>query len=331
MLAIGAATFYQQFRRSGLRRIYCAQNGKPYVLSRFRATSSRPTQQTRKERRRLEREAKKKSAKGMEVKSRRRDDYPTKAARQLWSLSSMKKTYQRLIPNPRIPGGKKTLFHNSHRFHLISRFSIAFALYLLLEWEDLSPYHLDIAQGPSMIPTFLPIGDIYIRETGALSRLLGIPIVYEKGDLVVFRDKDGRYAGKRIIGLGGDRVARYGQYAHLYTLSPDQGIVNPNTENFDDFEGKDLDHGETRDSTRQIVVPSDHVWLEGDFPPLSVDSRQYGPIPVDWIRGRIILRLWPWRSPQVTKNRPIPLTLAEALAGDYNLHSHPLLSKEQGF
>mmetsp|Transcript_18402 Transcript_18402/g.27923 ORF Transcript_18402/g.27923 Transcript_18402/m.27923 type:complete len:338 (+) Transcript_18402:135-1148(+) len=325
MLAI-CTVFRQQLQHSSLQQRYCAKYYKSKVLSRFRVTSSRPTSLTRKERRRLEREAKKESSKLKQHKNKPKEDNPTKASKQFWSISGLEKLYPKRIPNPRIPGGKKTLFHKSHRFHLISRFSLALALCLLLEWGDISPYHLDMAQGPSMLPTFFPIGDIYIRETGSLHRLLGIPIGYKKGDLVVFRDKDGRYAGKRIIGLAGDHVIRHGQYAHVYASRPDLGILKGTTKNYKDFE--DHENGETGNLAQQIVVPPDHVWVEGDFPLFSVDSRQYGPIPMDWIRGRIILRVWPWRSPQVTRNRPMPLTLAEVLSGNYNLHPHPLLSKQ---
>ena len=45
---------------------------------------------------------------------------------------------------------------------------------------------------------------------------------------------------------------------------------------------------------RTLVVPPHHVWLEGDCPPFSLDSRHYGPIPMAWICGRLLLRLWPW-------------------------------------
>jgi signal peptidase I len=33
-------------------------------------------------------------------------------------------------------------------------------------------------------------------------------------------------------------------------------------------------------------IPADHVWLEGDNPALSVDSRHHGPVALDRICGR---------------------------------------------
>lgn len=54
-----------------------------------------------------------------------------------------------------------------------------------------------------------------------------------------------------------------------------------------------------------IQVPPHHVWLEGDNPFHSTDSRHYGPIPVSAIRGRIVMRIWPLGTePILGSNRP---------------------------
>lgn len=43
----------------------------------------------------------------------------------------------------------------------------------------------------------------------------------------------------------------------------------------------------------RIVVPPGHVWLSGDNPYNSTDSRDYGVVPAALIQGRVILRFWP--------------------------------------
>ena len=53
--------------------------------------------------------------------------------------------------------------------------------------------------------------------------------------------------------------------------------------------------------TRVISVPPGHVWLEGDNPYNSTDSRDYGPVPIALLKGKIIFQLYPFSkfgSPQ---------------------------------
>ncbi|KAJ1411734.1 hypothetical protein B484DRAFT_306808, partial [Ochromonadaceae sp. CCMP2298] len=38
-------------------------------------------------------------------------------------------------------------------------------------------------------------------------------------------------------------------------------------------------------------IPEHHVWLQGDNSEHSYDSREYGPVPVNLIRGRVF-----WKS-----------------------------------
>ncbi|KAA0193622.1 Mitochondrial inner membrane protease subunit 1 [Fasciolopsis buskii] len=40
-------------------------------------------------------------------------------------------------------------------------------------------------------------------------------------------------------------------------------------------------------------VPLNHVWLEGDNSSHSLDSRNYGPVPISRLEYRVLLRLWP--------------------------------------
>jgi signal peptidase I len=85
---------------------------------------------------------------------------------------------------------------------------------------------------------------------------------------------------KRIVAVGGDRIAIRGGRA----------VVN----------GKPLDEPYARlDSScdvcelpREIKVPPGHVFTLGDNRANSVDSRTQGPIPEDWIRGKVLFKYW---------------------------------------
>ncbi len=45
-----------------------------------------------------------------------------------------------------------------------------------------------------------------------------------------------------------------------------------------------------------LVIPDGHIWLEGDNPWNSADSRNYGPVPAALIVGRVLFRVWPLRG-----------------------------------
>lgn len=44
-------------------------------------------------------------------------------------------------------------------------------------------------------------------------------------------------------------------------------------------------------NTLDLQVPKGHVWLEGDNPLNSTDSRQYGPVPWALLQGRAFLKV----------------------------------------
>ena len=53
--------------------------------------------------------------------------------------------------------------------------------------------------------------------------------------------------------------------------------------------------GERAPSDEHVVVPKNHVWIMGDSAPWSYDSRDYGPLSISMIRGRIIAKVcFPW-------------------------------------
>mmetsp|Transcript_18152 Transcript_18152/g.37804 ORF Transcript_18152/g.37804 Transcript_18152/m.37804 type:complete len:123 (+) Transcript_18152:1020-1388(+) len=43
----------------------------------------------------------------------------------------------------------------------------------------------------------------------------------------------------------------------------------------------------------ECVVPRGHVWLEGDNPPNSNDSRSYGPVPAALVNAKVVYKIWP--------------------------------------
>jgi inner membrane protease subunit 1 len=111
--------------------------------------------------------------------------------------------------------------------------------------------------GPSMEPTLNFAGDVVLVD--GLSYHWRRP---RRGEVVLARsprDPDALVV-KRVRGLPLDRV-RYRTSA--------------------------------RAREKEATVPLAHVWLEGDNPADSRDSREYGAVPECMIKGRVVCRLWP--------------------------------------
>jgi hypothetical protein len=213
--------------------------------------------------------------------------------------------------------------------------------------------------GPSMIPTISPDGsDIFlaIGELPAVIRRMfgfgrsgsdGFWMGCGAGDLVGIQfprygNRDGQppvISCKRIVGVEGDAVKRYGQYVHLFLSQDPDGLgiiwpteddrraqgLDPSCPWDPEFELEQEQHGgggrkKKRDPHRTVMVPSGHVWVEGDCPGLSVDSRHYGPVPLEAIRGKVVAKMWPLRPTPNWKRRPHPIPIDNTTLMQHNVH-----------
>lgn len=262
---------------------------------------------------------------------------------------------------PRLPGRNVSFTHYSLWMALGFRLPFFLAISYLLTDENTSPYIIQCSLGPSMLPTIQFAGDIWLIETGAWGqawrRLVGgqnedslsdLTTLYDVGDLVIWENPDNRKRScKRIIGLEGDTIDRDGEYNKLYKYRSDSGVVWPKNkdgmmchvfgaysvnktgdENNDIVNSRD-DQLWAVEQSETFVVPKQCVWLEGDCPLFSMDSRQYGPIHVSNLRGRLVFRLWPWSrrdltndeqnsylsSCRISRTRPVPYSSIEPYIG----------------
>jgi signal peptidase I len=126
----------------------------------------------------------------------------------------------------------------------------------------------------SMAPTLRP-GDHVLVEK--LSYRFGAP---HRGDLAVFRSPDGgSLAVKRIVALGGDRVA-----IEDGVLAVDGHLQR---ERYVDYRSVDSVY------FGPVVVPRGDVFVLGDNRADSHDSRDYGAVPRRSLIGRVVATLWP--------------------------------------
>lgn len=49
-------------------------------------------------------------------------------------------------------------------------------------------------------------------------------------------------------------------------------------------------------------MPEGHCWVIGDNLPLSRDSRQFGPMPMALIKGKVIAKVLPWSERKWIEN-----------------------------
>ena len=125
----------------------------------------------------------------------------------------------------------------------------------------------------SMTPT-LHTGDQILAErlTPRFGQL-------ERGDLIVFKAPATRaLMVKRVVALAGDRVG----------LADGRLVVNGHrrSEHYVDLASVDSVYFGPE------VVPAGSVFVMGDDRADSVDSRDFGPVPLDRVLGRVLWRLW---------------------------------------
>lgn len=123
-------------------------------------------------------------------------------------------------------------------------------------------FQVQMTSGPSMMPTLNSGGEFVLLDKlhGRFARSCSV------GDVVVSaKPSDSKqHVCKRIIGMPGDTI-----------------YVDPTSSN------------------KKITIPLGHVWLAGDNIAHSLDSRNYGPVPMGLIKAKVIARVWPhphWMS-----------------------------------
>ena len=133
--------------------------------------------------------------------------------------------------------------------------------------------HLSLVQGCSMRPT-IEEGDRLVVDRlaprlGAIARFDVVILASPGNPAVDFV--------KRVVGLPGERIAfRRGRLVV-------DGRVVP------EFFPKVVDFHDPR----QWRVPPGHYFVVGDNRPLSLDSRSFGVVSGDRLRGKVRYRLWP--------------------------------------
>ncbi len=156
---------------------------------------------------------------------------------------------------------------------------VALALSVVLYLFFMTPHEV---VGSSMVPNF---------QNG--QHLIANKILYkiaepQRGDVIIFRYSESQDFIKRIIGLPGDKISLMDGklYINDKELIEKEYLAATIYTKGGDY----LHEGET------IVIPEDKYFAVGDNRPGSSDSREFGPIEKDSIKGKVWLVYFPFNE-----------------------------------
>ncbi|KAI8947953.1 LexA/Signal peptidase [Xylaria longipes] len=163
-----------------------------------------------------------------------------------------------------------------HPFRVLFATAQCFALAHVVSTYGMS---IGPGSGPSMMPTFLATNEYFVTDK-RYRRGRGVQV----GDCVVYSIpvEPGEDGLKRVIGMPGDYVLLNSPPSSAMRAAahhgPGDGAVGV------DRVGRGVG------SENMIQVPKGHCYVVGDNLPWSRDSRDFGPIPLALIKGKIIAK-----------------------------------------
>ncbi|HEX2085293.1 MAG TPA: signal peptidase I [Solirubrobacteraceae bacterium] len=180
---------------------------------------------------------------------------------------------------------------------LVTIVAVALGLALGIQAFLVKPFRIP---SESMVPT-LEIGQRVLVDR--VSFRFGDP---DRGDIVVFKPPAGaeenacgvRHSSgtacprptpeksdtnfiKRVVAVGGDRLKVI-----------DGSVYINGRRQREPFARLDPECG-TCNLPREITIPEGHYYMMGDNRGESADSREWGPVPEDWIIGKAFMTYWP--------------------------------------
>lgn len=201
---------------------------------------------------------------------------------------------------PQIMGNNPSTKHQGLR----DAFSIIIVLVaaLVLAWGLISfvfqSYQVD---GPSMQTTLHNSDHLVVwKVPRTWARITGHAYIPKRGDIIVFNEPgladfgqgSNKQLIKRVIGLPGDRVVVKDGLVTIYNKAHPKGF-DPD---------KTLPYGKVIPTTSgniDITLGADQIFVCGDNRPDSLDSRVFGPVNVNNIVGKLVLRVLPLNDAKV--------------------------------
>ncbi len=117
-----------------------------------------------------------------------------------------------------------------------------------------------------------------------------------RGDVIVFKypEEPDRDFIKRVIGLPGETVELRAKKVYINGHPIDEPYVHFLTPPSSELQ--EVTSSDVRERFGPVTVPLDHYFVMGDNRDNSQDSRYWGFLPRDYIKGRALLIYWSYES-----------------------------------
>ena len=161
---------------------------------------------------------------------------------------------------------------------------VAISAAMLIRVFLFQQYYID---GPSMQTTLMPEDRVLVNKMSY--KLHDI----HRGDVIVFDRVTNEVQHddliKRVLGLPGETLEIRSCIVYLDGVQVDEPYLNPEQTSQVEPSARCGSHTDMA----PIVVPDHMVFVMGDNRVQSFDSRDFGPIDTDKVRGRAFVVIWP--------------------------------------
>ncbi len=158
---------------------------------------------------------------------------------------------------------------------------------------------------------------VYAPTASRLERAL-LPIgTIRRGDVLVFKSpvEPDRDLIKRVIGLPGDRLEQKEKKLYINGQPLDEPYVfflEPPKHNSELSEASST--SDPRENYGPVTVPPNQYFMMGDNRDNSLDSRYWGFMPADYVKGKAVLIYWSYESEREDYEDDSPSATIKGLA-----------------
>jgi signal peptidase I len=161
---------------------------------------------------------------------------------------------------------------------------VAISAAMLIRVFLFQQYYID---GPSMQTTLMPEDRVLVNKMSY--KLHDI----HRGDVIVFDRVTNEVQHddliKRVLGLAGETLEIRSCIVYINGVQVDEPYLNPEQTSQVEPSARCGSHTDMA----PVVVPEEMVFVMGDNRVQSFDSRDFGPIATDKVRGRAFVVIWP--------------------------------------